>query len=89
MFALKAVFSGDVQGVGLRGYCKRTASSFKVSGWVKNDPQGTVIIFAQGDESEVEDFLKAVRNGRYVNNISDMQTNIAESRNINSFVIKY
>jgi acylphosphatase len=53
-------FSGNVQGVGFRYSCRQVAKGFDVTGWVKNLDDGRVEMWAQGEESEVLEFLKAV-----------------------------
>lgn len=62
------VFTGRVQGVGFRYTSSRLARSFEVTGWVRNMPDGTVELEAEGERSEVEAFVDAVsaQMGRYV-----------------------
>lgn len=57
---LKAVFSGSVQGVGFRFTAERIARHFEVTGFVRNLPDGKVEIVAEGEETVVKDFVKAV-----------------------------
>jgi acylphosphatase len=54
-------YSGRVQGVGFRATTTGVASGYRVTGWVRNDPDGTVLLEAQGDPDEVGRFLDAVR----------------------------
>ncbi len=54
-------FSGRVQGVGFRASSQWIAREFPVSGWVRNEPDGSVWMEAQGDPGEVERFVSAVR----------------------------
>jgi acylphosphatase len=58
--AAHIVYNGDVQGVGFRYTTRHLAGSFAVSGWVRNLPDGTVELLAQGDEDQVTAFLEAV-----------------------------
>ncbi len=48
--AIHCVISGIVQGVGFRVYTQREAMRLKITGWVKNTPEGQVEVFAMGDE---------------------------------------
>jgi len=57
MFAVQVRYYGRVQGVGFRATARDTARGFKLGGWVRNEPDGTVLLHAQGPESEVEAFL--------------------------------
>jgi len=50
-------FSGTVQGVGFRYTTLQFARELKVSGWVKNLPDGRVEMMAQGPRERVENFI--------------------------------
>jgi acylphosphatase len=54
------MYEGRVQGVGFRFSVKEIAQGFEVAGWVRNLPDGRVQLEVQGDESEIEAFLKAI-----------------------------
>lgn len=58
------VFSGRVQGVGFRararGIASRPPLAGRVTGWVRNEPDGTVRLEAQGDAGDLEGLLAAV-----------------------------
>jgi acylphosphatase len=53
----RAIASGLVQGVGFRYYVRRVASRRPVTGFVRNLPDGSVEIEAQGSPGEVDSFL--------------------------------
>jgi acylphosphatase len=65
---LRLVFTGSVQGVGFRATARQIARGFDVSGWVRNEADGTVTLEAQGSPLEVERFLTSLheRMGRAV-----------------------
>jgi acylphosphatase len=52
--ARHVVFIGHVQGVGFRYTANNIARRYDVSGYVKNLPDGTVEMLAQGPISEVD-----------------------------------
>lgn len=54
---------GDVQGVGFRDAAYWTARKMHVSGFVMNEPDGTVYIEAEGDEGDLQKFLEWCRKG--------------------------
>ncbi len=54
-------FSGRVQGVGFRFTTRSVARGFDVTGWVRNEPDGTVRCEVQGDAAECERFLATLR----------------------------
>ncbi len=57
---VRALFSGSVQGVGFRFTAERIARHFEVTGYVRNLANGKVEIVAEGEETVVKDFVKAV-----------------------------
>ena len=73
MVRVRAIFQGRVQGVGFRWTCLETAKPFAVTGLVRNEPDGTVLLEAQGEQDEVNAFLGAVSE-RLRTNIRDMST---------------
>jgi acylphosphatase len=60
MTARRVMYEGRVQGVGFRFSVKEIAQGFEVAGWVRNLPDGRVQLEVQGEESEIEAFLKAI-----------------------------
>ncbi len=61
MFSLQVFFEGNVQGVGFRWSVKHIAKGFDVTGWVRNLADGRVELQAAGEETEVRDFVEAIR----------------------------
>lgn len=60
MIRRSVTYRGTVQGVGFRWTAVRTASGFAVTGTVRNMPDGSVELVAEGDPDEVKGFLAAV-----------------------------
>jgi len=50
-------FFGMVQGVGFRWTAQNTASSYEISGWVQNLPDGSVELLAEGEPQVLDAFL--------------------------------
>lgn len=61
MKQLHAIFHGTVQGVGFRYTTERLARQYDVTGYVKNMPDGSVELKAEGDEKKLQDFLYSIR----------------------------
>ena len=59
-------FYGLVQGVGFRYTAAMAAESLNMTGWVRNEYDGSVTMELQGTEREIEEVLKAIYNGRYI-----------------------
>lgn len=53
-------YSGRVQGVGFRFTAVRVAGEFAVDGFVKNLPDGRVLLVAEGNRGELDRFLAAI-----------------------------
>ena len=74
-------YRGDVQGVGFRYTTQRIASRYAVTGYVKNLPDGRVLVVVEGERADVDRFLASVSDhlGHYV---VDVQSSVhpAEGR---------
>jgi acylphosphatase len=65
---LRVLFTGRVQGVGFRATTWELARGYKVTGFVRNLPDGRVELEAQGKRGEVAGLLAAVEE-RFRHNI--------------------
>ncbi|WP_057738293.1 acylphosphatase [Liquorilactobacillus uvarum] len=61
MQAVKLHVYGRVQGVGFRYCTKMVADQLEISGIVRNEPDGSVYIEAQGKLSELETFIEKIK----------------------------
>ena len=55
-------YEGRVQGVGFRFACINLARELDVTGWVKNEADGSVTLVAEGRNNQLMALLQAVRN---------------------------
>jgi len=55
------IFSGRVQGVGFRYTCHRIANRCNLTGYVKNLPDGSVELLAQGRPEDIADCLADIQ----------------------------
>jgi acylphosphatase len=53
-------YFGRVQGVGFRYTARSLAARFAVAGYVRNLPDGTVELLAEGGPAEIDAFLQAL-----------------------------
>ncbi|OGG91321.1 hypothetical protein A3H16_01620 [Candidatus Kaiserbacteria bacterium RIFCSPLOWO2_12_FULL_53_8] len=53
MPAIKLTITGHVQAVGFRAFVQKHAELLGLTGWVKNCEDGSVEVFAQGDEEKL------------------------------------
>lgn len=61
--AFHACVSGRVQGVGFRYTCYNEARRLGLSGWVRNEPDGDVEIWAEGSAEKLDRFLQWLHRG--------------------------
>jgi DNA ligase D-like protein (predicted 3'-phosphoesterase) len=61
--AVRATVRGAVQGIGFRDAVMRRAREFGVTGWVRNQDDGTVLVHAEGPEAAVDELLDYLREG--------------------------
>lgn len=54
---------GKVQGVFFRANARKMALSLGINGWVRNEPDGTLRIEAEGTEEELVQFLSWCNEG--------------------------
>ena len=59
-------FTGSVQGVGFRYRAQYAANGLRVTGWVKNEWDGSVSMEAQGTEEQINEMLKLIHQGSYI-----------------------
>ena len=51
---IEVVFRGRVQGVGFRATVVGLARDLPITGWVRNEPDGTVRLQAQGQRAQID-----------------------------------
>lgn len=61
MKRLKIKVTGRVQGVGFRWFVKQTAQQLNITGWVKNQWDGSVKMEVQGGEEVLARLQHAIR----------------------------
>lgn len=59
-------FTGRVQGVGFRYRAHSIAVSLGLTGYVKNNNNGTVEAEVQGDPGEIEQFIDGLKHSSYI-----------------------
>jgi len=61
--AFEIKVEGRVQGVGFRYSAIRTARSLNLTGWVRNEYDGSVSLFCEGPQDAVNRFIQWCRKG--------------------------
>ena len=65
-------FYGRVQGVGFRYHAKHAADSFGLTGWVRNEYDGSVRMEVQGSEELIDRMIQMLNGDSYID-IRDME----------------
>ena len=72
MKAVQARVTGRVQGVSFRWYTERRARELGVVGWVRNEPDGSVLLHAEGEDDAVDALVAWCRTGPSMARVSDV-----------------
>jgi acylphosphatase len=65
---------GRVQGVGFRSFVEQESLNWDVTGTVKNMDNGNVLIYVQGEESQIHSFLSNIKKGNQFSKVEDVAT---------------
>lgn len=60
------IIHGRVQGVGFRYRARYAAQGLRVTGWVRNEWDGTVEMEAQGTVEQINEMLRVINSGTYI-----------------------
>ena len=83
------IFSGRVQGVWFRATAQEVARGFDVTGWVRNEPDGSVRCLVEGEEGELDRFVAAVEDAKRAN-VEDTSISRGEATGeFSGFSIRY
>ena len=88
--AVHMIARGSVQGVGFRFFVRERAFPHGTKGWVKNLPDGTVEIHAEGEKKKLKEFMSNVKEGPFFGSVSELTVEWVEPRNkYSSFNIEF
>lgn len=88
MIAKRVIVSGRVQGVFFRDSTRRAAESRGVSGWVRNNDDGTVEAWFEGEPDAVESMVAWARSGPSRADVDDVDVSDAEPEGLTSFDVR-
>lgn len=84
----KLVVKGDVQGVSFRGFTLQCAEQNGITGYVKNQRDGSVLIEAEGDPHNIERFIVECRQGSKYAEIEDLTVEEGDVVGYSSFNVR-
>lgn len=90
MSRVEVRIEGRVQGVGFRYFIMRNAEKMGLSGYVKNMPDGTVEIDAEGPEDKLKQLVQAAKKGPSAARVSNVNAEWREKeKGYDSFSLKW
>ncbi len=76
--AISARITGRVQGVAYRYWTKTEAERRGLTGWVRNEPDGSVHTLIMGPAPDVAEMVRALGNGPLAARVTDVLSERAE-----------
>lgn len=86
---LNIVVKGKVQGVFYRDSTRQKARELGIKGFVKNKPDGTVYIEAEGDDKELDELIQWCKTGSPRANVSDVSVKEGNVTGYDAFNVTY
>ena len=87
MKACQIIVSGKVQGVSFRASTKVVADQMSIKGIVKNLPDGTVYIEAEGDDMMLDFFIDWCKSGPDEADVESAEIKDIEIKNYSNFAV--
>ena len=72
---IHCLISGRVQGVCFRMYTQQQARIFGITGWVRNLQDGRVEVLASGEENNIKQLQRWLRNGPSMARVTHIEIN--------------
>lgn len=89
MVGRKIQVFGKVQGVFYRASTKTEADNLGLSGWVRNEPDGTVLIEVEGAEDKIETFVEWCKKGPQFANVTSVSVEEIDVEGMEGFEVRY
>ena len=82
-------FTGYVQGVGFRYRTSHLAQRYGVTGWVRNEYDGSVCAELQGLPEEIDQIIQQLKQDRYIDITGIQRRNLPVDEQERSFQVRY
>ena len=79
---------GRVQNVGFRYFAFKTARMLNLSGFVRNELDGSVYIEVEGDEPNIRSFVKALEKGPSWARVDKLDVSAIPPQQYSDFIVK-
>ena len=88
MLSCKIQIKGKVQGVWFRKYTQEQALRLGIRGFVRNLPDGSVYVEAEGDRAAMDDFVRWLHKGSPLSDVKEVQVQNVEPAGFSGFEIR-
>lgn len=82
------IITGKVQNVGFRFYAQKSAHELEITGFVKNQKDGSVYIEAEGEEESLKQFVEWCHKGPPWATVEVVTVNKSPVMNHRGFLVK-
>lgn len=90
MKTMRCIFKGKVQGVYFRAYTEDFAKDLNVKGWVRNLPDGSVEALFQGEEENINELIRKLKEEHPYAKVKEVLTFIEKTEDVfKDFSIRY
>jgi acylphosphatase len=69
MMEIQCLITGKVQGVGFRNYVETAAAELGLFGYIKNNPDGSVLVLAQGEPDNLRLLVEYLHEGSLLSKV--------------------
>jgi acylphosphatase len=83
----KIKVSGRVQGVFFRGFTQKAAKDLGLTGWVRNEEDGGVLVYACGSDASVLKLIELLYQGPPAANVTEVMVEPVETETFTDFEI--
>lgn len=87
--AVELTVTGKVQEVCFRNWMSREATRLGLTGWVRNNIDGTVTALVEGPVETMDEFLEIVRRGQEYGQVEDVRESESEPQGYSGFNVEY
>ncbi len=88
MKVVRITCKGRVQGVFFRDSTRSRARNLELSGWVRNEANGDVLIHAQGEELAINDLVEWCHEGPTHADVTSVTVDVAEEEVLTGFEVR-
>lgn len=88
MICKKIKVTGQVQGVFFRAFTQKVAQDLNITGFVKNENDGSVFVFACGTEENLSQLIKQLHQGPQAAHVTNVVAETTDTESYHDFMIK-